>query len=91
MNESTKVLYQIPESAGEPFRPSNGTEGDMFQGAFCARCTRQAEYRRTHDGMDACPIMCASYVYSVRDPGYPKEWVFDGEGWPVCTAFERES
>src|SRR5690554_1409802 len=86
MKESMKVLYQFPQSAGKPFRPCNGTEGMMFNEVFCNRCWRDAKYRRTRDGRDGCPILAASFLHNVGDEGYPKEWVFNSEGWPVCTA-----
>lgn len=66
--------------AARPYRPSNGTEGDSFMGAWCERCTR---YRK-----GACGILNASFVYSLGEPGYPQEWRRVGpHGRPVCTAY----
>src|SRR5690606_36947326 len=59
------------QSAGKPFRPSNGTEDDMFHEVFCDRCWRDAKYRRTRDGRDGCPILAASFLHNVGDEGYP--------------------
>jgi hypothetical protein len=61
-----------------PYRPSNGTEGELFCEQFCYRCV--------HDVDENCPILAATLVYQVGDEGYPNEWVQD-EGVPCCTAF----
>lgn len=67
----------------EPYRPSNGTEGEMFCKDWCRRCRREQNGRQ-------CKILTATLIYSVDEPDYPKEWVIDvGEpGNPRCTAFE---
>ena len=73
---------RIPEAAGQPYRPSNGTEGDMFEVLFCNKCK--------HDTKDqACEILMRTMIFGVGDPEYPKEWVYDSEGCPKCTAFEK--
>jgi len=64
--------------AGRPWRPSNGTEGDMFAEAVCCRCER---------GPDSCEIASAAWFYLIYDPGYPKEWQIGHDGQPRCTAF----
>lgn len=79
-------------NAGKPYRPANGTEGEYFMERFCYRCKRDAEFQRTQDGEDGCPIILASMTYDVNDPEYPKEWVTT-EDYPLggageCTAFE---
>ena len=28
-------------------------------------------------------------LYDTKDKEYPREWVFDEEGWPVCTAWVK--
>lgn len=88
----------------KPYRPSNGTEGEMFMEEFCFHCARDAKFRETQDGEDGCPILADTYVYEKDDPKYPKEWVYDpdkmvkegvltigGEDGARCTAFEEES
>jgi hypothetical protein len=64
------------------YRPSNGTESQDFMEAFCFRCEKD----RNRD----CPILAATFVLDVNDPKYPKEWRYDGEGHPTCTAFESK-
>ena len=71
--------------ATEPYRPSNGTAGEMFRQDWCERCHREQGGRQ-------CKILTATLIHSVDESGYPKEWVRDVEGWPGnprCTAFEE--
>lgn len=73
------VLY--PEAAGKPYRPSNGTEGQLFEGHWCDKCQRD---RLTEYG---CDIRTSAHCFSVGDAGYPEQWKFDERGAPICTAF----
>jgi hypothetical protein len=45
-------------SATEPYRPSNGTAGEIFRQDWCARCHREAGGRQ-------CKILTATLIYSV--------------------------
>lgn len=74
------------------YRPSNGSEGDCFQAAFCERCIRDRLARApTWDYANGCEILCRSLFFGVNDPHYPKEWVQDDDGSnPRCTAFLDE-
>ena len=94
MSEAIKapvhVLYQFPDAAGDKFQPSNGTEGMVFDEVFCERCWYDAKYRRTQDGRDGCEILCSVMAYDIKDDRYPNEWVYDGDGWPTCTAFREK-
>lgn len=80
----------------EPYRPSNGTEGEIFIDHFCCNCARDVlgVGGDPETGIQ-CPILAASFAYSITDPEYPKEWVRDvvsqwgdigGDG-ARCTAF----
>ena len=71
------------------YRPSNGTEGEIFMNHFCDRCSKDAKYRETLDGSDGCEILANTLVFEIDDPEYPKEWIRDEKG-PRCTAFEEE-
>ena len=71
----------------EKYRPSNGTEGEMFMEKWCWQCERERAYEE--DDEPPCPILDASMAYSIDDPKYPEEWVQDNEG-PRCTAFVPE-
>ena len=63
------------------YMPPNATEGEIFTSRFCDRCEREALYRRTDDGCDACPILTMSLFGD-----QPQEWVVR-DGKPLCTAF----
>ena len=59
--------------ADELYRPSSGTEGADFIGAWCGRCKA--------DVNDDCPILANSFC------GPVDEWTYE-RGEPVCTAFD---
>lgn len=67
--------------AGEKYRPSNGTEGEMFMERWCYDCKKD----ENHD----CPILGSTFFLDVEDPGYPTEWQYGPDGQPKCTAFVR--
>ena len=62
------------------YRPSNGTEGELFMAAFCARCAND----KNHD----CRILAKSMAFGVSDDDYPPELQYDSDDEPCCTAFE---
>jgi hypothetical protein len=68
----------------KPYRPSNGTEGEVFHEAFCYQCRY---YGDVIGKVPPCAIQDAALALQVDDPGYPAEWIEDEEG-PRCTAFE---
>lgn len=71
---------KIPQAAGKSYRPANGTEGEIFMGQYCYQCRLY----------DECEIWMDTMLYNKECPDYPKEWVFDKEGVPTCTAFVKE-
>ncbi len=79
-------------SALEPYRPSNGTEGEIFKARFCDRCVKSS--RDPED--EPCPIEAATFFFDIGEEGYPPEWVCepytgDIERYllsPRCTAFQ---
>lgn len=66
----------LVDRAGKPYRPSNGTEGDYFEAAWCSDCAKQVE--------DACPIFMAMLFYRADEPEYPSEVKYGSDGHPVC-------
>lgn len=68
----------------KPYRPSNGTEGEMFMERFCDRCAIDGEHPQ------GCEILAASFAFDPRDERYPKEWVRGADGWGTCTAFNEK-
>lgn len=72
---------------GAPYRPSNGTEGAIFERAWCARCKHEPDYE---PGGKDCMIQFHAFWNDIGDEDYPKEWIWKRER-PVCTAFEEKS
>ena len=73
-----------------PYRPPNGTTGEIFMEAFCYRCKRDEEFQKKRDG-GGCPIIITTMLYDADDKHYPPEWISDdacGLVNPRCTAFE---
>lgn len=74
---------------GETWRPSNGTEGELFTGTYCNRCKHDAEHR--DDTGAGCGILIRTWAYEIDDPKYPTEWQIGTDGQPMCTEFEAEA
>lgn len=68
----------LMKRAGEKWRPSNGTEGNLFIAAHCMKCME--------DG-DNCEILGLTFAHDVEDAEYPAEWQYGKDGQPTCTAF----
>jgi hypothetical protein len=71
------------------YRPSNGTEGDLFYGRWCAGCERERAFRED-ERADGCAIFSETLITGVDDPEYPRQWRQDGPRGPRCTAFVAE-
>lgn len=69
----------------KPYRPSNGTEGEFFREKFCYQCAKD----NYPDG-PFCKIIRKTIIYRADDPNYPREWVYDPNRHPTCTAFEKK-
>lgn len=81
------------ERAGQKYRPSNATEGDVFMEAFCNQCVREREARREGDpmymdGSDLCDILTRTLLNFENEEDYPNEWQYGVDGQPTCTAFQ---
>jgi len=73
---------RLRSRAGEPYRPSNGDEGERFMASFCFKCALDRSD-------DPCQIINATMVYEVDDSRYPQEWQYGDDGQPFCSKFER--
>lgn len=82
------LAARFKDIAGQKYRPSNGTEGMIFDDAWCSHCKRDAAWRIDEQSADPCPILSDSFAYEVDALEYPTEWQFDADGQPCCTAFE---
>lgn len=82
-------MSEEPRHAGQhrPYRPSNGTEGDMFMAAWCERCAMMDH----DDPEETCMIQLRALAHSIDDPEYPAEWQYTDGGVPQCTAFTAEA
>jgi hypothetical protein len=70
----------MSDQTTEPYRPSNGSEGDWFMSRFCHRCVKDSESK-------PCRILGRTFALDVDDKGYPREWITDDAHGPRCTAF----
>lgn len=61
---------------GRPYRPSNGTEGEVFQSGWCNNCANDDV-----DTGDFCRILSNALMGE-----QPEEWVYQNRQ-PTCTAF----
>ncbi|MBP6512321.1 MAG: hypothetical protein KA347_06610 [Bacteroidia bacterium] len=67
--------------------PSNGTEGDWFMSKFCCNCIHD---NPNYDAKSPrCDILTMTMCVSVNDKDYPKEWIYNEENKPICTAFVK--
>jgi hypothetical protein len=68
----------------KPYRPSNGSEGMIFEGRWCDRCAKD-------DPEEGCGIMLRAMLHEIHEPEYPREWVQGSKGEnPHCTAFSGD-
>ena len=75
------LAEMLKPRAGEKYRPSNGSEGDIFYKAHCAGCT--------HDTRDnPCRIWTFALALDRNHADYPKELQYGADGQPTCTSFE---
>ena len=77
----------------EPYRPSNGTEGEIFMHNWCERCAKDAAHRRD-ENKPGCRIITYMMAFDVGDKEYPKQIVQTANvPWearnPRCTAFRE--
>lgn len=70
------------DKPGEPYYPSNGTEGYSFIDYYCMNCLHCDP---DPEGEKQCMILCRTLVHSPKDPEYPKEWTYNEKGEPICT------
>jgi hypothetical protein len=78
---------KLHANAGKPYRPSHGIDDLQFRAKFCDRC-KLLERDDEEFGSYPCPILDNALLFAIDDKDYPKQWVYDDEGRPTCTAFE---
>ena len=80
----------LVKRAGEKYRPSNGTEGQLFLDAFCRRCQRDAAMRTgvgSPSDEQRCEIIGLTMIHDTDEPEYPTAWQYGKDGQPCCTQF----
>ncbi|WP_417216540.1 hypothetical protein [Alcanivorax sp.] len=78
-----ELAKALEPQSGEKWRPSNGTEGEMFIASQCDGCKRW-------NGGD-CKILLKTMFFDVEDEDYPPEWCYGDDGQPKCAAFREKS
>lgn len=68
------------------YQPGNGSEGEGFFCRFCYECERDRAFQ-DEESSEGCEILLRTMLYKVTDPEYPREWRYNDQGEPVCTAF----
>lgn len=71
--------------AGEKYRPSTGTEGQLFLDAFCRRCQRDGH--GDDDDAARCEIIGLTMLHDPDEAEYPTAWQYGRDGQPCCTQF----
>jgi hypothetical protein len=82
----------LKDQAGQKYRPSNGSEGEMFMNTWCGQCERDHGMLKglpleECDDNQVCGIIALTHFLAVDDPRYPAEWQYGADGQPCCTAF----
>lgn len=67
---------------GKNWRPSNGTEGEVFIDDFCAHCIHE-KFWHTQDHADR---QCEILNKSLLTEDVIEEWVYDEDSLPKCTS-----
>ena len=80
------LAEELKENAGKKWRPSNGTEGQIFMEEYCYNCIHDDPDNRVY-----CNIIAESMAYETDDPQYPKEWQIGKDGQPICTNYKQKA
>lgn len=70
------------------WRPSNGTEGEIFQEQFCENCVHDRAYREDKTRGVPCKVLTMIMACDIGDPEYPEEFS-EKDGDRRCTKFQR--
>ena len=66
------------------YRPSNGTEADLFMDEFCSKCAKNPI---SINAKKQCNILGRMMSLSTDDKNYPAQLIIINDK-PVCTAFK---
>lgn len=78
------------ERTGQLYCHSNGTEGMYFHSEFCEQCIHEKFMHTQRFGDKQCEIFNAAFLIAdTTKEGFPKEWQYDENDRPTCTAFVK--
>jgi len=70
------LAHMFAKRSGQSYRPSNGTEGEIFIENWCGDCAMS----------ETCTIVAFTMSLTESHPDYPREWMYGDDGQPKCTA-----
>ena len=88
MTFPAELAKMYVDRAGQPYQPSNGTEGEVFWSEWCRKCSRDSAMRADAD-LDDCDDNEQCEILDASFRGEAKEWLFGTDGQPICTAFHE--
>jgi len=68
------------------YRPSNSTDGDIFEESWCDKCELDRLYRESGGTLEGCTFLALMMGLGIDDPDYPDCFVIENNN-PCCTAF----
>jgi hypothetical protein len=78
----------------KPYRPSNGSEGLVFQHRYCNRCIHDKAVREEPPRWESgCQVWASALMFKTDEPEYPPELVYANEEDVFsgrCTKFEQD-
>lgn len=85
-----KILYPFPQCAGKSFRPSNGTEGMIFEEHFCSQSQEnlQVHHKKYINGKMAWEYSWSDLI-TLCNACHKKEHGMDPEGNQLNDPFYR--
>jgi hypothetical protein len=77
---------------GAQYRPNDSGEGLRFCANWCRYCQRDRAMREgcdidECDDDECCEIIANTAAFEANEDDYPKEWTYDANGEPCCTAY----
>lgn len=66
------------------YRPSNGTEGEIFMNNYCDHCIHEKWSHTQCHGDKQCDILSTAFITGE----YVPEWIYNENGKPTCTAYQ---
>ncbi len=82
MSRSIRMFpADFPDCRGKSYRPSNGTEGWIFEENWCCQCGTNESIR---------DVQCDININALFGE-QPKEWVYDENNNPSCAAWTERS